>query len=81
MEHRIFNTQVILVEIEKNKPFNGGTWSETWNWEITMANHEETYKGKALVDSRKVNLPWRELNSVNPLTEMIEACKYYMENH
>ena len=46
-----------------------------------MANHEETYKGKAGVDNKKVNLPWRELSSMNSLTEMIEACKYYMENH
>ncbi|MBT2583149.1 hypothetical protein [Planococcus sp. ISL-109] len=81
MEHRIFNTEVILVEIEKNKPFGNGTWSETWDWEIIMANYEETYKGRAVVDSRKVNLPWRELNSMDPLTEMIEACKYYMETH
>ncbi|HJF34339.1 MAG TPA: hypothetical protein K8V56_21460 [Sporosarcina psychrophila] len=82
MEHTVYNTTLHLVEIEKVKPMgNIGTMTEVWLWEITMADKGNIYKGKAAVQNKKIHLPWMELQSATPLTEMIDACKRYMENH
>ncbi len=58
---------------------NMGSMTTVWKWEITLADKGEVYKGKAIVLDRKVELPWTELLSNQPLTEMIDACKRYME--
>ena len=69
-----------FVEIEKTKNIGTiGTSAEIWNWEISIANNkEDVYKGTASERDRKVTLGWMELQSDKPLTEMIEACKRYM---
>lgn len=78
LEHTVYNTTLHLVEIEKVKSI--GTMTEVWQWEITMADKGSIYKGKAVVQNKKIHLPWMELQSATPLTEMIDACKRYMEN-
>ena len=80
MKHTIYNLMNHFVEIEKTKNIGTiGTSAEIWNWEISIANNkEDVYKGTASERDRKVTLGWMELQSDKPLTEMIEACKRYM---
>ncbi|MDE0581509.1 hypothetical protein ON064_00400 [Planococcus sp. A6] len=88
MEHKIFHdTTTKLVEIEKTKPFNGGTWTDIWNWDISIAVYkgetEDTFKGRAIEAKRGVVIPWMEISSDGDysLSEMIEECKKYMGKH
>ena len=82
MEHTVYNTSLHLVEIESTRPMgNMGTMTEIWQWEITLADKGEIYKGKATASNKNFELQWMELQSINPLTEMIDACKRYMKNY
>lgn len=81
MEHKIFSTECSMVEIVKARDFNGGEFGEIWQWEVTIAIHQTTYKGKAAESNRKVTLDWVELTTNQPLNEMIERCKKYMNRN
>ncbi|MBT2614140.1 MULTISPECIES: hypothetical protein [unclassified Bacillus (in: firmicutes)] len=68
-----------LVEIDDVRPMgNMGTKTETWSWEISIAKHEEEYKGMAIERSRNIKTPWILLNETVLDKEMIQICKRQM---
>ncbi|MFE5430264.1 hypothetical protein [Peribacillus simplex] len=68
-----------LVEIDNVRPMgNMGTKTETWSWEISIAQHEEEYRGRAIERSRDREIPWIVLNGNVLDKEMIEICKRQM---
>jgi len=82
MTHTVYTTKKYLVEIEDVKTLgNMGTSTYVWQWEITLAENGKIVKGKAECQNKKFNLSWMELQTADPLTEMIEACKRFMDNH
>jgi hypothetical protein len=81
MQHTIYNTRYYLAEIDSTKSFGSdGIIVETWQWEITIAVHETTYKGKAVSTRKGALIDWVELKSMHPDDEMIGNCKNYMQN-
>jgi hypothetical protein len=80
MNHKIYSTDHSLVEIEKVSSFGDiGTKTETWSWEITIANNQKEYKGKAIESRGRGEINWVNLTSSQPFTEMINHCKRCME--
>ncbi|GAS82418.1 hypothetical protein [Paenibacillus amylolyticus] len=76
MEHKIYHTEFHVVEIVNVNKFGfNGTKTDTWIWEITIANHGTTYLGKAVESKKNQSIDWVELKSMQPLNEMIELCK------
>lgn len=80
MEVRKFNIySQYLVEIYDVRPMGTmGTRTETWSWEISIAQHEDEYKGMAIERSRNAKIPWTTLNENVLDNEMIELCKRHM---
>lgn len=83
MKHTIYDiTNYHLVEIERKEPFAGqGIMTTTWNWDVWVAVHETTYKVKAEAKHRSAAIPWMEVQGEHPLTEIIDACKRFMDKH
>lgn len=70
-----------LVEIDDVRPMGTmGRMTEIWSWEISIAQHENVYKGMAIERSRNLKTPWILLNETVLDNEMIEICKGYMTN-
>jgi hypothetical protein len=87
MKHKIMNTSTHVVKITNSKPFGStGTWKESLIWEINIANadsdendEEVIYYGTAYAQEKNLRIQWTELKGNQPLTEMIELCKYRMK--
>lgn len=82
MRHTVYDTNTYLVEIEDTRPYgSNGVITTTWNWQITIAVYQTTYKGQAIENNRDASINWVELNSNNPVEEMIGICKGYIQNN
>jgi hypothetical protein len=82
LEHRIYNTEKHIVEIEETKVFgSNGTMKETYVWEITIgSSQDDTYKGMSKEHTKGKTITWMELKTDKPLSEMIQYCKNVMSN-
>ena len=71
-----------LVEIDDVRPMGTmGTRTETWSWEVFIAQHEDEYKGMAIERYRNIKTPWILLNETVLDKEMIQICKRCMSNY
>ncbi|UPK43219.1 hypothetical protein [Paenibacillus pabuli] len=76
MEHTLYHTTLHVVEIVNVTRLDSiGEKSETWIWEIIIADQGTTYKGKATESRKNQFIDWVELKSVQPLSEMIDIYK------
>jgi hypothetical protein len=77
---RVYSVENYLIEIDETKPFGSmGTQTYTWKWEVTIAKHDNIYKGMAIERNKHMTIPWCELIEMSPTEEMKKVCLSYME--
>ncbi|WP_204312310.1 hypothetical protein [Bacillus cereus] len=64
-----------LLEVDDVKPFNGGTITTTYSWDVYIANNEDEYRGRAIEHGKSLNIPWTILRKHNFDNEMIKMCE------
>lgn len=79
MEHTVFDSSNYLVEIQKTKTFGMGTITETWYWEVTIANRFAHYKVKAFEPRMNALIDWFDVTEGTPKEVAIARCKDYMD--
>ena len=71
LKHTTYNTTLHIVEIERERMFSfSDAPKDLWYWEITLCNNGPVTKSRAYEQSRDAKIPWTELESANPLTEV-----------
>ncbi len=77
---RVFDVKShYMVEIDKVRPFNNGSMTTTYTWDIYIADNDSGFRGKAVEQSKNLRIPWTTLEELDLLQEMIKKCQYEME--